>query len=255
MMTMPCVFVNHGGGPTHAHGDKRDPIKAHLVDLGKRFNKKGTEPKSILVISAHHEASPSLKVSSGFRPSRYSRQIYDAAVDAELAKKIQIMLNSNNISCEMDKKHSLDHGSVTPLMIAFPKANIPVVALSLHRSLDPKIHLKIGKILQPLREQGVLIMGSGMSFHNLNSFFSSRDSTLGFDFDQKLTKAVTLRDSDERNYMLTKWETFPGARNAHPREEHLMPLLVVAGAAGADVGRQSSSFSFMGASVSGYSFP
>lgn len=252
---MPCVFVNHGGGPMHAYGDSRDPIKAHLIDLGKQFNNKGTKPKSILVISAHHESSPYLKVSAGFRRSRYSSEDYDAQVDLELAKKVQNMLNKNDISCELDKKHSLDHGAVTPLLIAFPKADIPVVALSLHKSLDPKMHLKIGRTLKTLREQGVLIIGSGMSFHNLGSMFSSMGSTLGYDFDQRLKKVVTLSDTNERNNVLAKWESFPGARRAHPREEHLMPLLVIAGAAGTDVGRQSASFQFMGASVSGFSFP
>merc|ERR1712125_139435 len=118
--------------------------------------------------------------------------------------------------------------------ISFPKADIPVAALSLHRSLDPNKHLAIGKALQPLREEGVLIMGSGMSYHNLSAMFVSRGRK-GKDFDKSLTQAIAHYDPEARNELLRNWEDFPDARKVHPREEHLMPLFVVAGAAGSDV--------------------
>ena len=251
----PCIFVNHGAGPAHIHKRRSDPITAHILDVGERFNQAENKPKAILVISAHHEASPSLKVSSGFQSNRYDYK-YPVRADPELAQTVQNLLQKNNIRCVLDKKHELDHGASTPLKIAFPKADIPVVALSIHKSYDAKLHIKIGEALQPLREQGVLIMGSGMSFHNLGALgWSSYGSATGYQFDQKLTEAITDPDPKRRNKILSKWDKeLPGARNAHPEEDHLMPLMVVAGAAGPDIGQQSSSFNFMGAACSGYSF-
>lgn len=246
----PCIFVNHGGGPMHAYRSKADPIKSQLLNVGKRFNNERTKPKSILVVSAHHEAAPSLRVSSAFT----NDADYPVSADPKLAKRVQELLHGSSINCELDAQHYLDHGAVTPLMISFPKADVPVVALSLHKSLDPAKHLEIGKALQPLREEGVLIIGSGMSYHNLRAMFASR-GIKGKEFDETLTNAVTHSDPEKRNELLKKWENFPDARKVHPREEHLMPLFVVAGAAGADVGIQSESFDFMGASVSSYSFP
>ena len=246
----PCIFVNHGAGPMHIFGPKSDPIKSQCLNVGKRFNNESTKPKSILVVSAHHEAAPSLRVSSSFRHD----EDYPVSSDSKLAKRVQDLLQGSSIDCDLDDQHYLDHGAITPLMISFPDADVPVAALSLHKSLDPVKHLEIGQALQPLREEGVLIMGSGMSYHNLRAMFASRGSK-GDDFDKTLTKAITHSDPNARNELLKKWEDFPDARKVHPREEHLMPLFVVAGAAGSDVGKQSESFNFMGASVSSYSFP
>ena len=210
------------------------------------------KPKSVVVISAHHEASPSLRVSSGFHPDLFDEE-YPVSIDPELAKKVQNLLQDKNIPCDLDDRHHLDHGALTPMMIAFPDADVPVAALSLHKSMDPEKHLKIGEALQSLRKEGVLIMGSGMSFHNLRSLFAG--NAKGEDFDKSLTNAITHSDPKHRNELLKKWNLFPDARRVHPREEHLMPLFVVAGAAGSSVGRQSESFTFMGAPVSSYSFP
>jgi len=257
MTMMPCVFVNHGGGPSHLYASDDDPIKSHLLKVGARFSDKDNKPSSILVLSAHNEAAPSLKVSSLYNSKKSSAREYSAPGDPKLATRVQKLLKNNNIPCDVVKKRNLDHGALAPLMIGFPDADIPVETLSLHKSMSAEAHLRIGEALQPLRKEGVLIMGSGMSFHNLGSLFSSNffGNLLGYDFDQMLVKAVTNPDPVRRNQILAQWEKFPGARSAHPREEHLMPLLVVAGAAGSDIGKQNDSFDFMGAAVSGFSFP
>lgn len=253
----PCIFVNHGGGPSHRYGGSDDPIKNHLLDVQKRFNEKNTQPKSILVLSAHNESrGGSLRISCDFENNRYDD--YPAKGDTDLANRVHCLLKQNKISSSVDhNRSSLDHGALTPLVIAFPRADIPVATLSLDSSMSPQTHLRIGQALQPLREEGVLIIGSGMSFHNLGAMFGYNRSgkPKGYVFDQMLTQAVTDPNPKQRNDRLTQWERFPGARDAHPREEHLMPLLVCAGAAGSSIGQQSASFNFMGASVSGYSFP
>lgn len=257
MKMLPCIFVNHGGGPMHLNRSSRDPIKSQLLKVGKLFSQEENKPSSILVISAHHESSRALRVSSGFTSNAYTEEEYPVKADPELAKRVQTLLKEKQIPCNLDNRHNLDHGALTPLMIAFPKAEIPVTALSLHSSMDPEMHLKIGEALQPLREEGVLIMGSGMSYHNLGSLMIPKlfGKSKGYDFDNNLNKAITHSDPVTRNELLKKWEEFPGARKVHPREEHLMPLLVVAGAAGSDVGEQRESFHFLGAAVSSFSFP
>lgn len=249
----PCLFVNHGGGTGHLYGNDKDPIKKHLLDVKSRFSKESIKPKSIIIISAHHEASPYLKISTPSASQKFHE--YHAPGNPELAQRMKELLKSKEISSEVDNKRSLDHGALTPLLIAFPKADIPVVNLSLHASLNPEIHLEIGEALRPLRDEGVLIMASGMSYHNLRSMFRSSSGQLqGYDFDKALVQAVSHPDPKQRNELLTNWESFPGARHAHPREEHLMPLFICAGAAGSDIGKQFTKFNFMGSRVSGFSF-
>lgn len=240
-----------------------DPIRSHLLTVGSRFKQENMKPKSILIISAHYESAPSVLVTSsskpdmyfdyyGFPPNTYKYK-YPAPGDPGLASRIQTLLKNNNIPCEFDTKRGFDHGVFVPLMIAFPDADIPVVTLSLHASFNPELHLRMGQSLQPLREEGVLIIGSGMSYHNMGGMFKQSNKPLGKEFDEALCKLITNPDSKHRNEILSKWEQLPGARNAHPREEHLLPLLVVAGAAGSDVGK-SDSFLGMKAMVSGFTF-
>jgi aromatic ring-opening dioxygenase catalytic subunit (LigB family) len=123
-----------------------------------------------------------------------------------------------------DAERGFDHGTFVPLKVAFPAADIPTVQLSLKSGLDPAEHLAIGRALAPLRDEGVLIVGSGMLA------------------------------ADVRNRRLTSWTNAPSARQAHPREEHLMPLMVVAGAAGVDRGRVAFEGSFSGVRISAHHF-
>ena len=132
-----------------------------------------------------------------------------------------------------DGKRGLDHGVFVPFLLVYPDADMPVVQLSLRQGLDPAAHLKLGAALAPLRDQGVLIVGSGMSFHNLRVRSMDNELIPGSQlFDDWLGQTVCQPDVAARNAGLTNWSQAPAARYAHPREEHLMPLLVAAGAAG-----------------------
>src|SRR5690606_7038988 len=122
-----------------------------------------------------------------------------------------------------------DHGVFVPLKVAWPGAEIPVVQMSLHASLDPALHLAAGRALASLRDEGVLILGSGMSFHNLRAMGDPRVEAPSREFDRWLTTAVEA-DAAERVALLSRWESAPWARLCHPREEHLLPLMVAAGA-------------------------
>lgn len=255
----PCIFLNHGGGPLPLML-KDDAVRSHLLTFGSRFKQEYEKPKSILVISAHYESASSILVTSSSKPDMYFdyygcppdtyKYKYPAPGNPELASRIHTLLKNNKIPCELDTKRGFDHGVFIPLMLTFPDADIPVVTLSLHASFNPELHLRIGESLQALREEGVLIIGSGMSFHSKGG---TEKNPAGKDFDQALCKLMANPDSKYRNEMLSKWEQLPGARNAHPREEHLIPLHVVVGAAGSDVGRNDS-FVWMRTMLSTFTF-
>lgn len=229
-----------------------DPItKAHLASLH-------TQAKAILVISAHWDA-PTLTVSGspaplifdyyGFPPETYE-YTYAPPGDMALATRVQDLLKG--FGCELTER-GLDHGSFVPLMLAFPEADVPVVTLSMHASHDPELHLNVGRALAPLREEGVLILASGMSFHRMAAF-GKRDKPVGEDFDTALKDA--LRDIPGRFDKLKNWRQMPGSYYAHPRggDEHFVPLLVAAGAAEHDPATVILDDTVLGAKVSAFKF-
>lgn len=221
---------------------KQNGITNHLQEVAKKFLP--TPPKAIVVISAHWESDP-IKITSssnpgllydyyGFPPETYEYK-YPARGDPELSSKIKAQLQKQGLKSELDKKRGFDHGVFVPLMLMYPKADIPVVCVSLHQSLKPETNIAIGKALRPLREDGVLILGSGYTFHNMQSFFHPSDDShkASRKFNEWLKKTIV----EEGNLdALKDWAKAPGAKLCHPREEHLMPLLVIAGAATAEDG-------------------
>lgn len=238
---MPVLFVPHGGGPMPL---LNEPNHHELIAFMRDVTSQLPRPTAILMISAHWEEDVAT-VSSGIAPqmmydyhgfpAETYRYKYPAAGDAVLAQGILEALQSNGIKSRLDPKRGFDHGTFVPLMLMYPNADIPVVQLSLLNSFDPAAHIKLGKVLAPLRDKGVLIIGSGMSFHNMNAFFSGNPTTKGKSeqFDTWLTDTLTNDDisSDERASKLSHWHTAPQARFSHPREEHLLPLYVCFGAA------------------------
>jgi len=150
-------------------------------------------------------------------------------------------LENADIATAADDKRGYDHGVFVPLLLAYPQADIPVIQLSLQKDLDPATHIAMGKALQPLRDEGVLIIGSGNTYHNMAVMMGrmkTGDSGGAVDqgFDQWLIDATCHANPEQRNALLENWADAPGARAAHPEEEHLIPLHVVAGAAGGDIG-------------------
>jgi aromatic ring-opening dioxygenase catalytic subunit (LigB family) len=204
-------------------------------------------PTAVLVISAHWEedaptvqsgAAPELLYDYyGFPPAAYELQ-YPAKGAPELASRVQALLAAAGFAgAALDGERGYDHGVFIPLRFLFPAADVPVLALSLLRSLDPAAHLRLGRTLAPLREDGVLILGSGMhSYHNMRGFFGDGQGASPLDasaaFDEWLVRVLTTEAPDERARALVRWEALaPSARHVHPREEHLLPLLVCVGAA------------------------
>jgi aromatic ring-opening dioxygenase catalytic subunit (LigB family) len=261
---MPVVFVPHGGGPMPLLGEPNHrELIAFLQNLGQQLPR----PRAILMISAHWEESIASVSSSpspamiydyqGFPPESYEFQ-YPAAGDPILAQEIVDRLAGAGIPARLDPERGYDHGTFVPLMLMYPAADIPVVQLSLLRSLDPKAQIDLGKAIAPLREQNVLIVGSGMSFHNMRAFFSDHPDTppRSEAFDEWLTDTLTSAGLTDvaRQARLENWQAAPHGRFSHPREEHLLPLYVCFGAASHVDTRAEKIFSgtFFGTHIAGF---
>lgn len=215
-----------------------------MVSFLKGIVTKLGEPSAILVISAHWEEDQATITSGnypriiydyyGFPAEAYEIQ-YAAAGHPELANEIYALLTASGIPARLDAQRGFDHGLFVPLKLMFPQARIPCIQLSLLKNLDPRKHIALGKAIASLREKNILIIGSGMSFHNLKTFFSNNiDSSKENDaFDDWLIETCTNPEisSEEREQRLIEWEKAPFARFCHPREEHLLPLHVCYGIA------------------------
>jgi aromatic ring-opening dioxygenase catalytic subunit (LigB family) len=221
-----------------------------------------TPPEALLVVSAHWEAPVPTVTSSaapslvydyyGFPQSTYELT-WPAPGSPELAARVQQLLGSAGIDAAADGNRGFDHGVFIPLKVAYPEAQVPTVQLSLRGGLDPSEHLAIGRALAPLRDEGVLLLGSGMSYHNMAGFMAPGTREVSARFDEWLAAAVTA-DPSGRDAALAGWSRAPMARESHPREEHLVPLMVAAGAAGAARGQQVLRDEVMGAVVSAFRF-
>jgi aromatic ring-opening dioxygenase catalytic subunit (LigB family) len=262
---MPTWFIPHGGGPCFFMDWNPPDEWTLMADFLKNVAATLPRlPKAIVMVSAHW-LKPHLAVTSGaqpeliydyhgFPPHTYELT-YPAAGAPALAAQIVQTLTTAGIASASDAHRGFDHGMFIPLKLIFPQANIPVVQLSLHNSLDPEQHLEVGRALETLRDQDILIIGSGMSFHNMRAYGNPQFGPVSDAFDDWLTKTVES-SSQERNRLLANWEQAPGARQCHPprAQEHLLPLMVVAGAAGADAGRKVFSDRVMETTVSAFCF-
>lgn len=264
----PVIFLPHGGGPcffmdwTWGPADTWDATRHFLEKLAHTLP---ARPRALLVISGHWE-EPAFTASaaphpelifdySGF-PEHTYRLTWPAPGDPELARRAAQKLAEAGLPSAVSETRGFDHGVFVPLKVAFPEAQIPVVTLSLasrNGRLDPELHLRAGRALAPLRDEGVLIVASGMSFHNLRAYLRPETQEAARAFDAWLTRAVESPQA-ERDKLLAQWEQAPYARFAHPREEHLIPLMVAAGAAGRSAGHRIFTDEPMGAAISGYRF-
>jgi aromatic ring-opening dioxygenase catalytic subunit (LigB family) len=261
----PSIFLPHGGGPcffmdwTWGPADTWHRTERFLAGLAATLP---APPRALLVVSGHWDepvftasaaAHPQLIFDYyGFPPHTY-KLTWPAPGDPELAHQVRALLKNAGLPAAESPTRGYDHGVFVPLKVAFPQAQIPVVTLSLTASLDPALHLAAGRALAPLREEGVLIVGSGMSFHNLRAYMQPGTAEKARAFDLWLTEAVQ-QPAVERNQQLTQWHRAPHAAFAHPREEHLIPLLVAAGAGGEAPGRRIFGDEPMGAAISAFRF-
>ncbi len=203
----------------------------------------GVTPKAVLMISAHWEEAdfavmsnpnpPMLYDYNNFPANTYQVQ-YPAPGAPQLAEHVQGLLKTAGFAARLDPVRGFDHGTFVPMFVVYPNANVPIVQLSLKRGLDPQAHLAAGRALVTLRNEGVLIVGSGSSYHNLR-MMGPEAKEPSATFDEWLDHTLEGTNFEERTTALTSWDAAPSARVAHPREEHLLPLMVAVGAAEHDV--------------------
>lgn len=260
------AFISHGGGPMPL---LNDPRHADLVQYLTALPNKFAKPSAILVISAHWEAevatitahaSPSMIYDyHGFPAQSYQLQ-YPSPGEPVLAQQVQQALQQANIAAELDYQRGYDHGVYVPLMLMYPKADIPCIQLSLVNNLSAEQHLAIGKALQALDYDNLLVIGSGFSFHNMAEFYApeTEEGRLkNQQFEHWLQATLTDKQLDEtqRYQLLLNWLQAPYARYCHPREEHLLPLHLCYGLAGRAsdehqsmtvLNKQSSAFVWLG---------
>ena len=247
MSTMPVYFVSHGGGPWPYVEGMRQQFAKTEREFKALPGRLPAKPKAVLVVTGHWEAPdftvstaerpPMLYDYSGFPEHTYRLQ-YPAPGSPALAARVKTLLSAAGWPVREDPRRGFDHGTFVPLALMYPDAELPVVMLSMKSTFDPEEHIRAGRALCSLRDEGVLILGSGLTYHNMRGFNRDESTSVAATFQSYLDAAIAQPDSMVRNDMLIHWENAAGARLAHPREDHLMPLLVAAGAAAQDPGRK-----------------
>ena len=261
----PVWFIPHGGGPCFFMDWNPVDTWVGMGDFLKNVaSTLPQRPKAIVLISAHW-LQPQFSVTGSAKPAliydyygfpQHTYELtYPAPGEQELAKEISDLISSHGLNSDINPSRGYDHGVFIPLKLVFPKADIPIVQLSLREDLDPGAHIEIGKALATLRDKNILIIGSGMSFHNMRAYGDARFSELSDEFDAWLTAAIES-PAAEREALLTNWTAAPHAHQCHPRggEEHLIPLLVAAGASHESMGEKIYSERVMQTRISAFRF-
>jgi 4,5-DOPA dioxygenase extradiol len=247
-MSMPTLFVSHGS-PT-LYLEKGVPARDFLAGLGGQVPR----PKAIVAVSAHwctEQPAVSLAAQpqtihdfSGFPEALY-RLHYDAPGAPELAKRVAALTGA------VPAEYGLDHGAWVPALLAWPAADIPIFQLSVQPYMTPAHHIALGRRLATLKDEGILVMGSGSATHNLRRLKRGAHDTppepWAKAFDDWVAEAVEKGDEEAlANYR----EKAPHARDAHPTDEHFLPLHVAFGAAGKGAHGKALHRSFTSANLS-----
>ncbi len=239
MARQPTFFLCHGGGPwPYLQGPMRRQFDGLEASLKGVLPSLAEQPRAIVVISAHWEARE-FQVGTHPRPPMYYDYYgfpehtyhvrYDAPGSPEVALQVKALLDKGGFPCGTDDKRGFDHGTFTLMEPLRPEADIPVVQMSVRADFDPMAHIEAGRLLAPLRDDGILIIGSGMTFHNLSAI-GPRGQAPSTQFDQWMRERLVGSSAQDRTDALVEWESAPGAHFVHPRPDHLIPLHVAAGA-------------------------
>lgn len=262
----PSLFLTHGGGPCFwiefpppIGAGAYDRLKAYFEGLLATLP---ARPRAILFVSAHWEerhvtvgagSAPTMLYDYYGFPEHTYQLSYRAPGAPMIATRARELMQASGASVMTDVTRGFDHGVFVPMMIIDPQARIPIATLSMEKGLDPARHFQFGKALAPLRDEGVLIIGSGSTFHNMATVFSGNDDGSAA-FDTWLNEAVTHPDPEVRRERLVGWHRAPGAARSHPKADHLIPLMVAAGAAAGDQGRLTFNDTIGGKRYSCFSF-
>lgn len=238
---LPTYFLSHGGGPWPWLPERHTVYKELEASLLRVREEIGDKPRAILMVSGHWEEAEEFAVMSAARPPMlydyhgfpdhtYSVE-YNAPGAPDLAEDIQDLLASKGQRVRLDGERGFDHGVYTIAVCMYPDADVPVLQVSIRSDYNVQAHLQLGRDLAPLRSQGVVIIGSGLSYHNLrnirNQDVARVDSAA---FDAWLHDTLSGPDPARRTADILNWDQAPSARKAHPEEDHLVPLMVALGA-------------------------
>jgi len=252
---MPVVFVSHGAPDALL---KAPDTVACWREIGQTV----PEPAAILVVSAHWEArQPTASLSaapetihdfSGFSPELYRMQYRSPGAPA-LAERAVSLLSAASFAADLHPNRGLDHGAWVPLSAMYPQANVPVTQLSLVRNASAATNFALGQALAPLREEGVLIVASGAITHNFSWLDWHADGEIKFPQAQIFTSWVAEQLAAQNVSALLAYRAAPYGAEAHPSEEHFMPLIFALGAAGGDMPlRYCPRFAYGGLSMDAY---
>lgn len=266
---LPTFFIPHGGGPCFfikpedmPPGMPKDTWASMAAYLRGIDAMVGRRPKAVMVISAHW-LTPRVTFGTAAQhhllfdyynfPSYTYELTYPAAGAPDVAARAAALLTAAGIASDADNARGIDHGVFVPFKLIYPDADVPIVPMSLQQNLDAAQHIAIGTALAPLRDEGVLIVGSGMSSHNMRALMTGTLNAEARTFDHWLNAVVTA-PTDQRDAALGAWERAPAARASHPQAEHLIPLMVAAGAGHTDIGRATYNDVVMGKALTGFTF-
>ena len=260
MPAIPSIFISHGAPDLPLNPS---PAREFLSQLGQQFQK----PKAVLVISAHwNTAHPVVSAATqpetihdfGGFPSALYRLQYPVPGAPQLADRIHTLLNASDFASEMVANRGLDHGAWNPLMLIYPDADIPTTQLSIQPHKDAAYHLRLGQALEPLKEEGVLILASGAVTHNLGAIggyaFDAPPPHWVSEFTDWLTAKANAGDIEA---LVNYRQIAPYAERNHPTSEHLLPLFVALGAGGKGTKavQLHSSYTYGVLSMAAFSFP
>ena len=236
MSALPTIFVSHGA-PTLVI--EPSPARDFLVALGRDIDARFGRPAAVVAVSAHWEtsvpaasiaASPATIHDFGGFPDQLHRMRYAAPGAPTTAQEVVRRLTAAGVEATTDRDRGLDHGAWVPLCLMYPDADVPVTQLSVQPSRDPRHHHRIGEALRPLREEGVLLLGSGSITHNLREL-SARPAEEAPHVRQFVDWIAERAAAGDAASLLDYRRLAPHAERNHPTDEHLLPLFVVLGAA------------------------
>ena len=238
MAKLPTYFISHGGGPWPWIPERREAMRALETSLANMPAEIGVKPKAILMVSGHWEqddfavmASPSPGMVydyGGFPPYTYQIK-YSSPGAPDVARRIAGLLTAAGLPTHLDMTRGYDHGVFAPMEVMYPRADVPLLQVAIRHGYDPEEHLALGRALAPLRDEGILIVGSGLSYHNLRKFGpAAKEPSEAFD---AWLNTAMMSSPEARVAALKQWEKAPAARICHPEEDHLIPLMAAVGAA------------------------
>ena len=239
MARLPTYFISHGGGPWPWLPDMRKGMATLEASLAAMPSELPEKPKAILMISGHWEqddfavmgaTNPPMVYDYGGFPAFTYQIKYSAPGAPVIAARVVELLKVAGLPTHLNTTQGFDHGVFAPMQIIYPEANVPLFQVAIRHDYNPAAHIALGRALAPLRDEGDLIVGSGLSYHNMRGF-GPQGKLPSAEFDAWLYGALMAAPA-KREEMLLNWEKAPSARACHPQEDHLIPMMAAVGAAG-----------------------